>query len=181
VILGAVDLAGSERSAVLSACGRYRYELRRVWDFGKPRLYVGGLNPSKADAEVDDLTVTKLCEFARRLELGGVVVWNLYAFRATDPRQLWRLELEGGDPVGPETDRHLTRIFGQADVDRDGRVVVAWGDHNNAARVTAVLERMANASVLARLECWGTTKSGAPRHPSRIAYATPLVRWPVTV
>jgi hypothetical protein len=182
VIAGAVDLAGGERSAILSPCKRYRYELRRVWDGVKPRLYVGGLNPSKADAEVDDLTVTKLCGFASRLGLGGIVVWNLYAYRATDPRDLWRAELERVDIVGPNNARYLERIFDEVAGDRGARLVAAWGEHRNAERVEAVLDLMDwHRGCLERLECWGTTKAGAPRHPSRIAYATPLVRWPVPV
>lgn len=170
-----------QSTAIVSPCGRYRYELRRRWHPTLPALYVGCLNPSTADATTDDHTVRKLVGFAERLGLGGLVLWNLYAFRATDPRELWRCELEGGDPVGPDNDRHLARIFGEADVDRDGRFVVAWGDTSNASRVTAVLERMANAEVLTRLEAWGTTRNGGPRHPSRIGYDTPLTRWPVAV
>lgn len=173
-----VDLAGATRSAVLSSCGRYRYELRRVWDGVKPRLYVGGLNPSTADAELDDQTVRKLVGFASRLGLGGVVVWNLYAFRATDPRELWRCELERVDVVGPDNDGHLERIFDEVAADRGARHVVAWGDHGDASRVNRVLDRMTDAQIMGRLESWGATKAGAPRHPSRIGYATPLARWP---
>lgn len=175
------DLANFHRSAILSACGRYRYELRRVWDGVKPRLYVGGLNPSTADATLDDATVRKLIGFASRLGLGGVVLWNLYAYRATDPRELWRAELECVDVVGPENAEHLGRIFDEVASDPASRHVVAWGDHGNVARVNAVLDLMCDCRVASRVESWGSTVSGAPRHPSRIAYATALTRWPVRV
>lgn len=172
---------GWRSSAILSPCGRYRYELRRIWDGVKPRLYVGALNPSTADAENDDHTVRKLLGFAEHLDLGGLVLWNLYAFRATDPRELWRHELERVDVTGPENDRHLGRIFDEVASDRGSRLVAAWGNHANQARVDRVLDIAAARNVLERLESWGATKNGSPRHPVRIGYATPLVRWPVQV
>ena len=45
-----------EADAVMSACGRYRYALRRRWRQGSGELLVVGLNPSRADARVDDPT-----------------------------------------------------------------------------------------------------------------------------
>jgi len=47
------------RTAHISDCGRYRYSLTRVWDPGLPRATFCMLNPSKADAKVDDHTVRK--------------------------------------------------------------------------------------------------------------------------
>lgn len=170
-----------QSTAVLSACGRYRYELRRVWDGVKPRLYVGCLNPSTADATTDDHTVRKLVGFAERLDLGGLVLWNLYAFRATDPRELWRYEIERGDVVGPETDGHLARIFAEAASDPGARFVVAWGDNENLPRVDRVCDLIVAAGLIIRVQSWGHTRHGSPRHPSRIAYATPLTPWPVPV
>ena len=39
-----------EADAVMSACGRYRYALRRSWRQGRGELLVVGLNPSSAEA-----------------------------------------------------------------------------------------------------------------------------------
>lgn len=50
--------------------------------------------------------------------------------------------------------------------------IAAWGGHES---VTA--ERVEHAGELLRgreVLCLGRTKSGAPRHPSRLAYATPF-------
>jgi len=77
------------RSAVLSDCGTYRYSLTRRWSPG-PLLGWVMLNPSRADALVDDPTIRRCVGFARRWGFAGIVVRNLYALRATDPRELSR-------------------------------------------------------------------------------------------
>ena len=46
-----------ENDAVISDCGKYRYLLRRTWDHGKPRALLVMLNPSTADATIDDADV----------------------------------------------------------------------------------------------------------------------------
>jgi hypothetical protein len=58
-----------------------------------------------------------------------------------------------------------------------GAVVCAWGDNAKPARASQVLTRFAAAGVTPY--CLGTTKRGAPKHPLRIAYSTPLQVLPV--
>lgn len=66
----------------------HRYTLRRDW------LGVGGivnfimLNPSTADEIFNDPTIRKCIGFAKRWGFSGLVVTNLFAFRATDPADL---------------------------------------------------------------------------------------------
>lgn len=68
--------------------------------------------------------------------------------------------------VGPENDAHLRAVLSSADL-----VVCAWGAHPIArARVRSVLAMVPEG---AACECLGRTAEGAPRHPSRLAYATP--------
>lgn len=64
---------------------RYRYILTRRWS-PAPMLGCIGLNPSTADELQDDPTVRRWMGFARRDGFGGIVVGNLFAFRATNPR-----------------------------------------------------------------------------------------------
>lgn len=61
------------------------------------------LNPSTADAEVDDPTLKRCIGFARAVGMDALTVVNLCAFRATRPADLWRAP----DPIGPEADRHI--------------------------------------------------------------------------
>lgn len=70
------------RWASVSACGRYRYELGRVWDPTKKLVLYCGLNPSTADGETDDPTARKWRGFATRWGFGGYVAGNLFGFRA---------------------------------------------------------------------------------------------------
>ncbi|WP_131822315.1 DUF1643 domain-containing protein, partial [Mycobacteroides chelonae] len=65
---------GSGR-AVISADGLYRYELHRSWRAG-PVVEFIMLNPSTADAEVDDATIRRCIGFAKQWGYGALVVRN---------------------------------------------------------------------------------------------------------
>jgi len=71
--------------AIVSDDGLYRYRLWRRWDAECPTMVWIMLNPSTADAEVDDPTIRRCIGFARREHCGGIEVVNLYALRATNP------------------------------------------------------------------------------------------------
>ena len=93
----------TDKGAALSPCGRYRYRLWRDWTAGwaAPRvLAVTGLNPSTADANVDDPTIRRLVGLAVRLDCNRLEMTNLFAYRATEPRELERFIRSGGDPFG---------------------------------------------------------------------------------
>ncbi len=92
------------KEAVISDCGRYRYRLTRRWGDG-PLLSFIMLNPSTADAEVDDPTIRRCMGFARRDGYGGIVVGNLYAFRTTKPKALFAAD----NPLGPAITRRSPR------------------------------------------------------------------------
>lgn len=156
-------------TAVISPCGRYRYSLSRIWDIELPTLSWCMLNPSTADAVQDDPTVRKCVGFARRWGFGSIHVVNLFAWRATDPRELDAVE----DPVGPDADRWIQRAFRCP-------VVVAWGAGlprrcERTAQRIALVREAAGASAT----CLGLTKAGEPRHPLMLAYATERQPWPV--
>jgi hypothetical protein len=161
-------IAGAgQGSAVLSDCGTYRYELRRSWDTHGPWCLWVMLNPSTADAALDDPTLRRCRGFSRSWGYGGIVVVNLYALRAPDPRQL----RAHPDPVGDRNDDHIHAAVLDADV-----VVCAWGGHRVAARragvVTGILR---SAGTHLGVHCLGVTTSGAPRHPLYTPGATRLV------
>ena len=61
------------------------------------------LNPSTADETDDDPTIRRCIEFAKRDGYGGIHVVNLFAIRATDPKELWNFL----DPIGLENDVHI--------------------------------------------------------------------------
>jgi hypothetical protein len=116
-------------SAVLSSDGRYRYELWRSWGphdgSAAPCLHVIMLNPSTADAEQDDPTIRRCITLAKRLSFLQLIVTNLFAFRATSPRDLMR----AAHPIGPDNDAHIRRGAALGDV-----TLVAWGAHGGYLR-----------------------------------------------
>ena len=152
-----------ERDAHISACGKYRYALERIWDRELPTVLFIGLNPSVADGKVDDPTLNRCMRFGRAWGYGAVVMGNLFAFRATNPKELTRVS----DPVGPENDEWLMRLRSGVEL-----AVAAWGYrgalHDRAARV---------AESMGKLHCLGTTRSGAPRHPLYVRAVTRFVPW----
>lgn len=140
-----------KKSAVISACGNYRYELRRVWDELRPAVLFIGLNPSTADAEVDDNTIRVCMGYAERWGYGGLLMGNLFAWRSKDQSVLDGLS----DPVGPENYAYLRALQDQA-----GLVVCAWSDSGAL--------RGRDQQVLAYLRdphCLTHLKSGRPGHP----------------
>lgn len=157
-------------NATISPDGQYRYDLVRIWGAGPLVLWVM-LNPSTADAADDDPTIRRCRAFSRNERAGGMVVVNLFAWRATDPAEL-RTAL---DPVGPDNEATIRRWTTDPEV---AHVVCAWGA-NTMVTPTAwgpVTQAAADAGHLPR--CLGTTKHGAPRHPLYVPSTQSLVRWP---
>ena len=78
----------STKSAVISDCGKYRYELHREWDKDKKKVLFIMLNPSTACGVTDDLTTIRCMNFAKKWGYGGIMIGNIYAFRAKRPKDL---------------------------------------------------------------------------------------------
>ncbi|MFJ2000292.1 DUF1643 domain-containing protein [Streptomyces chartreusis] len=144
------------RGAVLSDCERYRYLLTRDWDDDKPSAVFVMLNPSIADAFTDDPTIRRCIRYAHDWGCGGLMVANLYAWRATDPAALWTAD----DPVGAENDGHLYAVA-QVAAEAGAPLVGAWGAHARPDRIATVLELPG----MDRLTALDVTKSGQPKHP----------------
>lgn len=158
-------------TAVLSEDGLYRYRLLRVWKPSAPLMVWVMLNPSTADANADDATIRRCKGYARLEGCGGIVVVNLYAYRATDPAAMLGILAR----VGPDNDRWLTDELSSAALWKRP-VVCGWGGNAELHRVDAFrrLARLADVP----LQCVGVTRSGAPKHPGRGSYV-PLQPWPV--
>lgn len=153
-----------ERDAVISGCGKYRYLLRRTWDHSKPRALVIMLNPSTADAEIDDATIRSLLRLLGGLAYGSFEVVNVFALRATDPMEL----LTARDPVGPDNEAAVRASIGRCDV-----AICAWGAWP-PAREASIYIRNAIRAARPAMYCFGKTKDGSPRHPLYIKSGTEL-------
>lgn len=161
------------RGADISKCGRYRTLLWRQWDTDLPCMNWVMLNPSTADAETDDATIRVCIGRARLMGFGGIRVANLFNYRATDPRELARID----DPIGPGGNQALWNICSGA----DPFIIAAWGNGgllkgDQRARWREVTEDICEDTGN-RLHALKLTNKGQPRHPLRIAYAEKPFLW----
>jgi hypothetical protein len=111
------------------------------------------LNPSTADAEHDDPTIRRCVSFANRLGHGSLRVINLFAWRATNPRELTEVQ----DPIGPDNDVWIEKEAAAA-----GIIIAAWGANAVGERPAKVMELLRRHGPV---YCLGMTTKKAPRHP----------------
>ena len=153
------------RSAKLSEDWKYRYTLWRVKSPQSPEpcvLFIV-LNPSTADALVDDRTVRRCVGFASAWGYERMCIANLFAYRATDPTDMRKAD----DPIGPENDSMIETLVGLADL-----VVAAWGTQGSfMGRDKEVRAMVPNLHYL-RL-----TKDGYPAHPLYLPKTLTPTRW----
>lgn len=155
-----------DRAAVISDCGRYRYTLERRLGDGPAVLFLM-LNPSTADADVDDNTIRRCIGFARRWGYGTLLVGNLYAYRATQPEELDTVD----DPIGPENDRHLWELVERADL-----IVAAWGSKPARGRFKHRERAVLHGPLFERdVQALRITKDGHPGHPLYVPAVAELV------
>ena len=86
--------------AIFSGCRTYRYTLWRSWDRDKGDVMFIGLNPSTADETLNDPTVRRCINYAKSWGYGGIYMANMFAFRATDPKEMKQAK----DPIGYRND-----------------------------------------------------------------------------
>jgi len=151
-------------SAIISADGRYRYHLSRRFEIGADRIATFiMLNPSTADHLRDDPTIRRCVGFCRRWDCGVLHVVNLFAVRATDPRDI----REVADPVGPENRKWVCQAAAIGDL-----VVCGWGTHGSYMdQDLTVLRWIEDCCTPLAL---GVTRGGQPRHPLYVPYAAGL-------
>lgn len=110
------------------------------------------LNPSTADETLDDPTVRRCIDFAKRWGYGAFVMLNLFAIRSTNPT----LIKQAHDPIGPDNDKWIRNY-----ADKAVLTVAAWGVHGTYRDRDKAVVRMLNG----KLTCLATTKDGHPKHP----------------
>lgn len=158
-------------SAIISPCGKYRYRLDRKIGTDGPVYAFFGINPSTADANIDDATVRKWTGFCQRWDASRFIVGNVFAYRSTDVRALAKVDDAFGDDIGD----HTCDIIDEADV-----LVPCWG---NTSKVPPQLQ-FAFDVLMDALACsgkpvlhFGRTRSGDPKHPLFLGYDTILTPW----
>lgn len=144
-------------TAYFSENRKFRYTLLREWDATKPKVAFIGLNPSTADETQDDPTIRRCIGYAQAWDKGGLLMLNLYAFRATKPRDMWAAEKRGVDIIGGK-DNWAEALRRYAQLYTCDLAVAAWGRHGmkRGPHVAAVWQGM---------KCLGINDDGTPKHP----------------
>ena len=149
------------RIALFSVDKQYRYVLYVEWDKNKPYCCFCMLNPSIADHEISDPTVTRCGVRAKEWGYGGLVVLNIFALRSTNPKVLYTCS----DPIGPENDVAITTMARHA-----GIVILGYGSHgkhlNRGAHVLQLLRKSVVQPMVLKLNKDGKT----PAHPLYLSY-----------
>lgn len=149
-----ISTATIEGGAVFDGTGKYRYSLSRSWDRKLEKAVFIMLNPSKADAEINDPTIRRCISFAHKMNCGSLEVVNLFAYRTAYPQELRACRR----PVGKLNDKYITEAAQNAAV-----IVVAWGNWGSLHRRNEEVLGLLQGSV--PIMCFGMTLQGHPRHP----------------
>lgn len=163
--------------ADISACGKYRWSLRRRWaDVPRFVLWLM-LNPSTADATKNDNTVRRCIAYAKAWGYTGILVGNLYAFRSSKPVLLRAMARSGFDVVGAENDAKLAALIDQAAL-----IVCAWGSpgprESRHWDVLRMLHKARKPAHYLRLNhSQDATMYRHPSHPLRLRRALEPIRW----
>ncbi|MFK4809138.1 DUF1643 domain-containing protein [Devosia sp. ZW T5_3] len=164
-------MAGVKGDATFSADGRYRQLMRRWTGETFPKRYILfiGMNPSTADATVNDPTCAREWTFAQREGYSAMAKANVGDYRATDPKML----LAPG--VVAVSDANLPAI--RAAAAEADFVVLCHGKLNKALAPAgkAIVEALKADGT--ELWCFGTNADGSPKHPLYLRLDTPLVRF----
>lgn len=157
-------------TAVFSHDERFRYWLEFRWGDAPP-LIVIMLNPSKADHLRLDPTAEGMIKRAKAWGYGGLIIVNLFAFRATDPKDM----KAAADPIGPDNDAII--MVAMAHANKSGfPLLCGWGAHGHHLGRDLWLVDLAH-DLDCPLAALGVTKDGAPGHPLYIPRETRAVTW----
>lgn len=171
-----------EATACLSPCGRYRYRLTRLWDYDKPGVLFILLNPSTADARQDDPTVRRCVGMAREWDCGIMWIVNLFALRATNPRELLT---DPAEAVGPKNDVYINNALTCFDA-RGDYIVCGWGNWGSHKLLRPRRDDVLRMLPVADTNCLAITSTGDPKHPlycksalGPVSYEFPASAWKV--
>lgn len=164
-------MAGINGDAVFSDDGRHRPLMRRWLGDTFPDHYLMfiGMNPSTADATVNDPTCAREWTFTQREGFDAMVKANVGDYRATHPKMLLEPDVVVSSPANLPTIREQAK--GAA------RVILCHGKLNKALVPAgqALVQALTEDGI--DLWCFGTNADGSPKHPLYLRSDTPLVRW----
>lgn len=159
-----MEPAWIDSGADFSADRVYRYRLWRQWKngIGTKTVYWILLNPSTADETVLDPTLRRCYRFSLLWGFHRMEIYNLFALRSTDPRELYRNPF----PVGDHNDAVIAEI--RKKTEPWDVIICGWGAHGGHRardlRVMTLLRRP--------VFCLDRIKAGFPKHPLYVSRKT---------
>lgn len=151
-------------NADLSVCQEYRYSLWRIWNLDKPLVCFIGLNPSTADAKINDATIRRCMVFSKSWNYGGIYMVNLFAYRATDPDEMKKAI----DPIGPANDKFIKDAVRQCKI-----VIACWGNQGDHLDRDYQVKQL----VKKKLHYLQINQSGKPGHPLYLPGELVPIKW----
>jgi hypothetical protein len=138
----------------------------------EPYLLWIGMNPSTADAHVNDPTITREIGFTMKFDYRCYYKCNVMDYRATHPLTL---TLPDVVPVSDQNEYVIRSLAKEA-----AKIICCWG---SVHRRLATFPRELTARLLLdghehKMFCLGRTMSGAPRHPLYLKSGTQLEKFP---
>ncbi|MGI6319696.1 MAG: DUF1643 domain-containing protein [Bacteroidales bacterium] len=131
-------------------------------------LIVIGLNPSTADENKPDMTISKIIGFATRNNFDGFIMLNLYPQRATSPDNL---DVKMNSNIHAE---NIDAIFNSLKDINEISILAAWGEPIKKRdylknSLSDIYDSISHLNIN-WLQIGAMTTTGHPRHPSRAAY-----------
>lgn len=153
------ELFEPARGAEFSECGKYRYNLWRIWNPDLPIVMCIGLNPSTANADTDDQTINNLSRILTTLGYGGFYMMNCWPYITSKPKFL-KTDI-GSDRINKARMLETVRKWNVAEV------IFAWGNFKivKEAERDKELEEMFPGA-----KCFGFNQNGTPKHPLALMY-----------
>ena len=157
-----VQKNGDFAEAIYSGCLKYRYSLRVKLEGDGLAVVFICLNPSTADHDKPDPTVTRCINRCNSIGASSFTMLNIFAYRATDPREMKKQ----ADPVGLWNDKmiYLNAL-------RAGMIVYAWGNHGEFKNRSESV-RWLVGSMRDKIYYLKATKTGEFYHPLYVGYKT---------
>lgn len=159
-------MTAMKKTAEISECGQYRFSLTRMWDEERAILCFVMLNPSTADAELDDATIRRCIAFAKSWGFGAIEVVNLTPWRCPSPAGIlahW-----------PSLDvMAQNKAAIDAATSRAGLTVYAWGGHEAGKHMRVNPPSWISPDGVALV----INKDGSPRHPLYVRGDIVPVAW----
>lgn len=160
------------RETIFSDCRKYRFTLWREFQselLPQPVISGGniskdgyvqfiGLNPSTADEKINDPTIRRCIDYSKRWGYSALCMTNIFAFRATDPKDMMAHE----EPIemAYENAKQVELVAEGAAL-----IVCAWGNHGSHMRRAEKFIKHLGSVRNFKLHHLGLNADGSPKHP----------------